>query len=70
MEFIRFFPKGLNPFKIQTRFKLDFTSEFYYSKSIEILRLGQKGNLSTLNLSATLPNLRNFGDMEYGVLYF
>jgi hypothetical protein len=25
MEFMRFLPKGLNPFKIQTRFKLEFS---------------------------------------------
>jgi hypothetical protein len=27
-EFMRFFPKGLNPFNIQTRFKLEFVLEF------------------------------------------
>jgi hypothetical protein len=46
---MRFFPKGLNPFKIQTRFKLDFVSEFYNSKSREIFKWGQKGNLFVLN---------------------
>jgi hypothetical protein len=33
---MRFFLKGLNPFKIQTRFKLNFTSEIYISNSREI----------------------------------
>jgi hypothetical protein len=27
-EFFIFFPKGLNPFNIQTRFKLEFIMEF------------------------------------------
>jgi hypothetical protein len=35
------FASGLNPFKIQARFKLGFISEFYNSKSEEILELGQ-----------------------------
>jgi hypothetical protein len=30
---MRFLPKGLNPFKIQTIFNVDFVSEFYNSKS-------------------------------------
>jgi hypothetical protein len=53
---MRFFPKGLNPFKIQARFKLEFSSKFYISKSIEILKLGQKGNSFYLKLSAILPS--------------
>jgi hypothetical protein len=32
--------------------------------------LGQKGKFSALNLSATLPRLDFFGDMEGCVLYF
>jgi hypothetical protein len=42
MEFMRFLSKGLSPFKIQTRFKVGFTSEFYISKSRAILKKGQK----------------------------
>jgi hypothetical protein len=46
---MRSFQKGLNPFKIQTRFKWEFASEIYNSKSREVFELGQKENLSTLN---------------------
>jgi hypothetical protein len=60
-EFVEFLPKGLNPFKIQSDFKLDFFSEFYNSKSIENWKLGQKGCLFVLNLSINLPNLEIFG---------
>jgi hypothetical protein len=49
MEFVRFLPKGLKPFEIQTRFKLNFASEIYNSKYIEILKLGQKGKFCNLN---------------------
>jgi hypothetical protein len=42
MEFLRFLPKGLNPFKIQAIFKRNFAPEIYHSKSREIVNLGQK----------------------------
>jgi hypothetical protein len=64
MEFMRFLSKGLNPFKIQTKFKSDFTSEFYNSKSKEILNLGQKLKLFYLKLSIILPSLEIFGALE------
>jgi hypothetical protein len=32
-EFMRFFPKGLNSFKIQTRFKLDLLMNFIFQDS-------------------------------------
>jgi hypothetical protein len=57
---MEFFPKGLNPFKIPTRFKLDFAFEFYNSKARDIWKLGQ-GNLSHLNLSTLMPILDIFG---------
>jgi hypothetical protein len=56
-----FFPKGWKPFKIQTRFKLDFAFEFHNSKAREIWKLGHKGNLSHLNLSTLMPSLEIFG---------
>jgi hypothetical protein len=49
MEFRIFLPKGVNPFKIQIRFKLEFASKIYNARSRDILELGQKENLSTLN---------------------
>jgi hypothetical protein len=54
---MRFFPKGLNPFKIQTRYKLDFAFEFCNSKYREFSKLEQKGNLSHLKLSITMQSL-------------
>jgi hypothetical protein len=42
---MEFFLKGLNPFKIQKIFKLEFASEFYNLESREICKLGLKGNL-------------------------
>jgi hypothetical protein len=35
-EFIEFYPKGLNPFKIQTNFKLEFILEFIIQNSERI----------------------------------
>jgi hypothetical protein len=67
---MRFFPEGLYPFKIQTRFQLEFSSEIYNSKSRGILKLGQKGKLFHLKLSITLPNLDNFRPTKGCVLYF
>jgi hypothetical protein len=64
MEFMRFLSKGLNPFKIQTKFKSDFISEFYNSKLKEILNLGQKLKLFYLKLSIILPSLEIFGALE------
>jgi hypothetical protein len=61
---MRFLPKGSNPFKIQTRFKLDFASEFCNSKYIEIWKLGKKGKVSCLKLFSTMQSLENFGDLE------
>jgi hypothetical protein len=69
-EFMRFFRKGLNPFKIKTKFKLDFPSEFYNSKSTENLKLGQKEILFYMHLSATMPKLEIFCYREVGVLKF
>jgi hypothetical protein len=57
---MRFLSERLNPFKIQTRFKSNYTSEFYNSKSREILELDQKGKLGHLSLSIGMPSLKNF----------
>jgi hypothetical protein len=59
---MRFFPKGLHPFKIQSNFKLGFASEFYNSKSRENWKLDQKGILFKLKVSSTVRNLEKFGD--------
>jgi hypothetical protein len=61
MECMRFLLKGLNPFKIQTRFKSDFTSELYNLKSREIWKLDHKIKLCHLKLSISMPSLENFG---------
>jgi hypothetical protein len=58
MEFV---PKGLNPFKIQSDFELEYFFEFCNSKSRENWKLGQKGCLFVFNLSINLPNLEIFG---------
>jgi hypothetical protein len=70
MEYMSFFLEGLNPFKILARFKWEFTSEFYNSKSSEIWELDQKGISFYLEYSATMPSLENFGQKESCVLYF
>jgi hypothetical protein len=41
-EIREFFPKGLNPFKIQIGFKFDLFLELNNSKSLGIWNLGQK----------------------------
>jgi hypothetical protein len=43
-EIMIFSLKGLNPFKILTRFVIGFASKFYNSKFIENWKLGQKEN--------------------------
>jgi hypothetical protein len=63
-EFIEFFLKGLNTFKIQTRFKLDLLMNFYISKSREFWKLGQLGKLFHLKLNPTMPTLEDFGLKE------
>jgi hypothetical protein len=65
-----FFTKGLNPFKIQSNFKLELSLEFYNSKSRRVWELGQKGNLFYFKLSTTMPSLEIFGHKEDHVLYF
>jgi hypothetical protein len=67
---MRFLPKGLNPFKIQSRFNLVFNSEFYNSNYREILEMDQKGKLCNLKLSISMPSLDNFGQKEGCILYF
>jgi hypothetical protein len=67
---MRFLPKGLNPFKIQIRFKLEFASKFYNSKCREILKLEQKGKNFHLSLSINFPNLEIFRVLKVPVFYF
>jgi hypothetical protein len=57
---MRFLPKGLDPFKIQIRFKLEFASEFYNSKSIVILKLGQKRKIVPFEFIYQLVKFGNF----------
>jgi hypothetical protein len=45
-EFIGFFPKGLNPFKIQSSFKLEFLLEFIIKNLFGIWTPSQKENCS------------------------
>jgi hypothetical protein len=59
-------PKGLNTLNI----KLELSSKFCNSKSREILRLGQKGNLFYSKQVATKPNVEILGYQEGGVLNF
>jgi hypothetical protein len=41
-EFMRFFPKGLYPFKIPTRFKLEFVLNFIIQNLEEFERWAKK----------------------------
>jgi hypothetical protein len=70
MEFMRFLPKGLNPFKIQKRFKLEFAFEIYNSKSREIWKLPRKESLFYLKFSITMPSLENFEQKEDHIVHF
>jgi hypothetical protein len=65
-----FFPKDLNPSKIHVRFKIEFTFEICKSKSRDILELNQRGMLCHLDLSISIPCLKNFGQLEGYVLHF
>jgi hypothetical protein len=63
-------PKGWNHFKIQLRFKLEFTSKFYDSNSGGNLKFAPKGDLFQLKLSITWPSLENFGQKEDHIFVF
>jgi hypothetical protein len=46
-EFMELFPKGLNPFKIQTRFKLEFVMEIIVQNPERIGSWAKKKTCST-----------------------
>jgi hypothetical protein len=56
IEFIRFFQKGLNPFKIHGRFKFEFILEFITCNPLGF-NLIQKVNLLLVFQSIDLQNL-------------
>jgi hypothetical protein len=64
-EFMKFLPKGLKPFKIQTEFKLVFFPAFFNSDAIGNLNFFPKGKLSLLKLSTTWESSKKFGEWEY-----
>jgi hypothetical protein len=67
-EFMRFFPKGLNPFENSIKIQIGFASEFYNSKFREIWKLSQRGKLFNFKFYITMPCLEIFGIQEGGVL--
>jgi hypothetical protein len=67
---MRFLPKGLNPFKIQTRFNVDLFLNFCSSKSKDIWMFGQKGSLFHLKQSSIRPSLEIFRVLEVPISYF
>jgi hypothetical protein len=58
---MEFFPKGLDPFKIQIKFKLYFVSQIFISNSVGNLIFFSKGKLFLLKFSSTLQCLQIFG---------
>jgi hypothetical protein len=68
-EFIRFFQKGLNPFKIQGRFKIYFFPEFFNLQSCGILKLVQKVKFLLMFQAAYMQNHWNI-EMKVTILNF
>jgi hypothetical protein len=67
---MRFFPNGLNPFKIQTSFKLDLFLEFIM-KNPEGFGSWDKKEICCIWIYLPPCNVwENFGPKEDGVLYF
>jgi hypothetical protein len=60
------FPKGLNPFEIQTSFKVDLLLNFV-TQNLE--RFGS-WTKKVLNISISMTSLDNFEQQEDHVLYF
>jgi hypothetical protein len=69
-EFMEILPKGLNPLKLQTNFKLIRFLFFYYSNSVRNLDFSQKGSLFLSNSYCTMPSFEMFGAPEATFLYF
>jgi hypothetical protein len=67
---MRFFPKILNPCKIQTRFKFDLFLNFIIQNIERFGSCPQKESLFHLESSMTMPCLENFEQQEDHVLYF
>jgi hypothetical protein len=66
-EFMELFPKGLNPFKIQTRFKLEFVMEIIVQNP-ERIEVGPKRKLVPLELiynNSTFENLWTSGSSYF-----
>jgi hypothetical protein len=53
-EFMEFFPKGLNSFKIQTEFKCSLLRKFFNSNYVGNLNIFTKGKMFLLSLSTTM----------------
>jgi hypothetical protein len=64
IEFIRFFQKGLNPFKIWGSFNFDFVPGIYNLQSFGILKLVQKAKWLLVSPAIDLQNLAKFGHQE------
>jgi hypothetical protein len=67
VNFEEFLPEGLNPSKIQTRFRVGFISKILIQK-LERVELDQKVRLFRLKLSITMPSLEFFEQKEGCVL--
>jgi hypothetical protein len=68
-EFMRFFLKGLKPFKIQASFKLDLFLEII-TQNPEVFGSWDKKKICFFKLSITLPSLEIFRHQEGWDLYF
>jgi hypothetical protein len=63
-EFIRFFQKGWNPFKIHGRFKLDWVPNIYIMRYSGNLKFSQWTKLFIMFKSSTLQSFNIFGPWE------
>jgi hypothetical protein len=63
-EFIRFFPEGLDPFKIHRKSKFESVPGFFNMNCVRNLKSAQLRKLFRILQCSLLQNLRNFQAME------
>jgi hypothetical protein len=69
-EFLRFFPEGLNPFKIHIRFKFESTSKLYSMDSVGNLKSAQLKKLFRIFNSSLMQSLSILEQGKVSVLNF
>jgi hypothetical protein len=69
-EFTRFFPQGLNPFKLHGIFKLELDPKIYNMISVGNLKLIQLRKLFNVFKGSLMPGLNNCRQREGSVFEF